>query len=670
MIGVTGFELRSRTPIAGGKAFGEFGPYEELSGIVSFAIDPRADTNSRIVDLNLARTDPEGLVRFQSDLILTAPVTPFAHSGRLLIDIPNRGRPSATRWLNSSEGFPTPSISDAGNGFLMRNGFVVARCGWQSDVPDEPGRVHLHGPPMLQEAEEVSGLVLHQFQSEKPTASLLLSHRDHQAYPTNDVDDPNASLTVRLHDGAPRIPIPRHQWKFARSDNGRVVSDARHIWLKGGFRPGLIYELCSTTQGSHVTGLGLLAIRDVTAWLLYGDTSTGNPFPNQLQYALGHGESQTGRFLREFLYQGLNQDSGGRTVFSGVLIVVAGARRGEFNMRFGQASKTLAEDFGALYPFHDTPLTDPATGKKEGLLDRQRATGGIPKIITMNSSTEYWGGDRGAGGQASLLHTDPASGEDVEPPDESRVYLISGAQHVPQKWPTGDVTHLGVACQQTICSLDHQPFSRALLLALDRWVSTGYHPPPSRIPRSHDGTASTAQAAIEHLAAIPGFGMPVHLPELFSLDFGIDPGLPTHLPPVLGAVYGHFVSSLDDDGNEIAGIRHPDVEAPLATYTGINLRHHDAGAPGTLEPAEGAMYPFATTEAARRATGDSRRSIEERYRDEADYLDRIREACQSLVLEGFLLSEDVERITAEAATKYRALIQDPQDPDPESEPPM
>lgn len=651
---VIGFELESRSPVANGAPFGDYGPYEELSGTLRFAIDPLADVNQGIAGLQSLPTDPSGFVTFESDLVITVPVA-SDQSQRLLIDVANRGRPSAWRWLNSAVGYPAPSKDDVGNGFLLRHGFTVARCGWQLDLPAEAGRVQLrtaHSPEAYPSMS--AGPILVQIETDQPANSLRLSHRDHRAYPVSP-EHTSASMTVRPHDGAARVEVPRHLWSFARDDNGTPIPDLEHVWLTGGFQAGLIYEVTYTATNPTVIGLGLLAVRDMTSWLCHSGVMDGNPMANRFDYALGHGESQAARFLREFLFLGLNEDEQGRAVFDGLLIAVPGARRGEFNIQFGQPSKTTSEDVGATYPFHDEALHDRITDKQQGLLDRLSAKGRAPKVITFNTATEYWGGDRDAGGQASLLHIDPSTLEDADPPSTSRVYLISGAQHVPQEFPTSTVTHRGTLCQQLICSLDHQPFSRALLMALDRWVVTGESPPPSRVPRMEDQTAIAPEQAVIELGAIPGFAIPAHLPTLHGLDFRSGHGGEPRLPPVRTDRYPHFVSSLDRDGNETAGIRHPDVAAPLATYVGLNVRATRHGGLSTLVPAAGAMYPFAATAAERLATGDSRLSLKERYADETAYLSELRAAADALVAERLLLAEDVGRIVEAARAKFRAF---------------
>ena len=307
---VTGFDVVRRERVAEGKAFADIGPYEELAGIVRIAIDPRHPANATITDLLLAPTARDGLIHCDADLVLARPCDPAAR-GRLLVDIPNRGRPSATRWLNDAKGFPAPSVSDVGSGFLMRQGFTIARGGWQFDVPVEPGRMRLRGPAAARDGRPITGLTLCQFQLEAPANGLSLSDRDHGPYPAADPYEPGALLTVRPYSSAEPSGISRASWRFARSDDGVSVADAAHVWLEGGFQPGLLYELTYTATGASIVGLGLLAIRDIVTWLLRGTAAQGNLCAGELRYGLAYGESQTGRLLREMLYYGLNQGEDG-----------------------------------------------------------------------------------------------------------------------------------------------------------------------------------------------------------------------------------------------------------------------------------------------------------------------------------------------------------------------
>ncbi len=652
---VVGFDVIRRAPLAGGMAFGEAGPYQEITGTLRLAVDPGNAANRLITDLDLAPRGSDGGVHFEVDVVLAAPIRP-SPNGRLLMDVPNRGRPLAAR-LNSAQGYPAASIDDVGNGFLMRRGFTIARCGWQYDVPQEPGRVRLRGPIAHGKGAPITGPALCHFQLPARARSILLSDRDHVPYPTADLHDSDAVLTVRPYLSAARTTIPRSQWRFARDREGTPVSDPNHLWLDSGFEAGLLYELLYTAAHASIVGLGLLAVRDAASWLRFAAAGSGNPCAGRLRYVLGYGESQTGRLLREFLYYGLNRDEAGRKVYDGMFIAAAGARRGEFNVRFGQPSRTLSDGPGATFPFHDIVMIDPVIAQQDGLLSRFQDDADVPKLVTVNTSSEYWGGDRGSGGQSSLLHSDIAGSRDVDPPENSRVYMLAGTQHLPGVWPMSTVDHLNVRCAQPLCAVDHRPLQRALLVALDQWVGAGVEPPGSKVPRLADGTAAEPAQVIARLKAVPGFTPPERLPELRRLAFDLaNPGVIASLPPMCGELYPWFVSAVDSDGNEIAGIRHPEIAVPLATYTGHNVRHPDAGAPGELVPMAGATYPFAATTEQRRATNDPRPAIEERYRNRHAYLEQVRSAAEALVTARWLLQEDVAMVLRQAGAKYDVFI--------------
>jgi hypothetical protein len=110
-------------------------------------------------------------------------------------------------------------------------------------------------------------------------------------------------------------------------------------------------------------------MRDIIAFLRYGTAAEGNPCAGQIQYAYAFGRSQSGRFLRHLLYLGLNQDEHDRTIFDGLMLLVAGDGRGEFNQRFGQPSNINKYSVKNLFPFHDTTQTDPDTGRTEQRYD-------------------------------------------------------------------------------------------------------------------------------------------------------------------------------------------------------------------------------------------------------------------------------------------------------------
>lgn len=654
---VTKLEIKSRQPFAGGESFGEVGPYEQLEGVVHFAVEPANPANETITDLDLAPRDEEGLVNFSSDFRMLQPVDPGRGNRRILLDILNRGKALALRNINSAPEVAPGAALDPGNGFLMRQGYTVVWCGWQHDVPDVPGVLRIHAPDAMNQADPISGAIVVTFQPVAPSQVQFLSDRMHRPYPANNLEDPNAVMTVQEHEDAPVEIIPRPEWSLARLEEGRVIPDASHVHMPSGFQPGKVYQVIYSTTGAPVAGLGLVATRDVAAFLRYATPQEGNPIGGEVEHAYTFGVSQSGRFLRLFLYLGLNRDESGRTVFDGFMPHVAGGKRGEFNQRFAQPSSQASRSTNSLFPFSDTPQTDPETGLTDGLLSNLTALGSLPKVMYTYTPSEYWAG------HGSLVHTDLAPNRDLDPPDAVRIYVFAGTQHALGAFPLTDTDPDGYRGQQNFNGLDYRGLLRAALVNLDRWVTTGETPPPSRHPRIDDGTAVTPERVAETFGRIPGVNFPSLLRRFTRLDFGPDPMVPTKAPPSVGNAYPSLVSAVDQDGNELSGIPLPFITVPLSTHTGWNLRHPDIGGAGQVLSTGGASggtlrgstIPFLATRAEREAAGDPRLSIQERYDSRTHYLSLVKRATEELVHQGYLLEEDLETMVGLASQHYDLL---------------
>jgi hypothetical protein len=434
--------------------------------------------------------------------------------------------------------------------------------------------------------------------------------------------------------------VPRDRWRFARPAGDRrgrsgppsvtagaddrgtdLAGDPCWVWSADGFRAGKVYEVTYRTAECHVAGLGLVALRDVPAFVRHGRPEQGNPSAGRIRHTIGWGVSQTGRFLRHFLAEGANVDEAGRPVHDGLFIQVAGARRGEFNHRGAQPS----------VQYGGGATLDPPFAHEPGLLDRQRALGGVPKIVEVNTANEYWRSE------AARLHLDPDAGSDLEVPPDVRVYALAGTQHVPGMVALNrDPILLPEArAGNWINQVNYTAILRALLVGLEQWVVDGIEPPASRVPRFADGTAVAREQAAGVLAERP-------LPGLVLPD-------PARLPWLGRPV---VVCALDADGNEVGGVRPPDVAVPLATHLGWNVRGPGTGGEGQLIDMLGSSLPFPATEAERAAAGDHRRSIAERYADRHGYLARVRAAVDDLVAEGFLLPDDVDAVLGTSARLY------------------
>jgi hypothetical protein len=647
---VTRFEIRLRRPLAGGAPFGEVGAYEELKGVLHFAVDPQHAANTRITDVGLAPRSAAGRVEFDADVSILLPVDRARSRGRLLVDVVNRGNTvavpnfnRATRPVFAPGSEPDPPI-DAGDGFLMRRGWIVASCGWQADLPAVPGLFGLRAPEALDaQGARLRGRVYVQLQPYGDASHLLLSDRRHQAYAAADLDEAAALLTVRDQPDAEPQVIPRDRWRFARVEGGRVLADPCHVHLDGGFARGRIYHVAYTAIGAPVLGLGMAALRDCASWLEHGSAAEGHPAPGAVTRAYAYGRSQTGRLLRTLVHEDLNLDEAGREAFDGILANVPGGMRGEFNQRFGQNSKDRPHAMPHLFPFTDVEQRDPATGAEGALHRRLAARGSRLRAMYTNTSSEYHRGD------ASLIHTDPDGGRDVAHGPHVRVYHFAGTEHGLGIWPPSDAQPAPAdpsgaveRSQHLRGVVDYAPLLRACLVNLDRWVTEGVEPPPSRHPRLADGTAVPPETLLEVFDGIAGARYPRHHARPRRVDFAT-------LPPRFGPAYGTRVSAVDGDGNETGGLRVPEIAVPLATHTGWNLRHPDIGGAEQQLVFAGATLPFPRTRAERQASGDPRPAIEERYASREDYLAQVRRAAEALVRDGYLLAEDVAVSLAAAA---------------------
>lgn len=634
-------DIRSRTPVLAGKPFGTAGPYEKVVAQVSYSLDPQDPANAAIVDLDSAPRGEDGKVRFTGDLVILRPVTAGRGNGSLLVEIPNRGGKNVFELLGRGvEGSDDPTTAaHFGDGFLLEQGFTVAWVGWQFDLPaDQPDAVGLTAPPVLplSGGGPVTGLVrVDRVFAEDGVKELPLGHWGHRAYPVANPEDGVNAMTVREFRFGRRLKIPRDQWRFARLENGKEVPDDRTVYFPSGFDKGRIYELVYVAKDPVVAGVGLTAVRDAVAHLRHDPAS---PTPG-LRHTLGLGISQSGRFLREFVYRALNRDERGRSVFDGLFVHAAGAGRGSFNHRFAQPSRHAQpyESFFYpidLFPHHDTAQLDRRTGRTDGLLDAQRAQGSVPKIFFTNTAADYWG--RGA----SFLHTDPESQKDVPPGPEVRVYAFAGTQHFVGQFPPERVR-----TRSAENPADFRWSLRALLLALHAWVDKGKEPPPSRYPTIAAGELVVTDRMPEEIT-LPGRIARQAL-DVWKLDFGPrfeGAGIIDQEPPRVGEGFPALIFQIDPDTNDLGGIHLPERAVPLATYTGWNFRAEETGAIEELADFRGSFVPLPWTAEAAKATGDTRVPVVKRYANQRAYRKSYEQATERLAKEGYLRREDVPDI--------------------------
>ena len=638
--GVLRLRIERRESILNGQPFGAAGPYEKLAGKVDFALDPALPQNLGIVDLALAPRNARGLVEFSADFYLIKPVDPARGNGKLFYEAGNRGTKRILQTFQGGANTEDPSTAaEFGNGALMRQGFTLLWMGWQWDVP--AGRMRMDIPIATNNGQTITGLVRGNFIPGANAATALIADRGHQPYPAVDPNSPQNRMIVRTLPTDPPVEIARDRWRF--TGPGTVAIDR-------GFEAGHIYDVIYVAKDPRVVGVGLSGTRDLVSFFKYATAAEGNPMPG-IKYAMGWGVSQTGRYLRHFVYQGFNEDEHGRQVFDGVIDQVGGAGRGSFNHRFGQQSRDQLQHFNILYPvdmfpFTDADQTDPETGLTDGILARATKSGTVPKFFHVLTDSEYF---NRAG---SLTHTDVTGTRDIAPPSTSRIYMISSAPHIVGAFPPAPYNDPDFVGRADMNTLVYTPVIRALFRSLDRWVTEGVEPPASRYPLISDGTLTTVAAS--GWPTIPTFPRPKSPMTTYRLDFGPDwnKGIVTIEPPKIGKPFIGLVPAVDEAGNDRAGIRLPEIAVPLATHTGWNYRRPEIGAPERLASEIGSYLPLPRTKTDREKSGDSRKSIAERYTSADDYLGKIATAAVKLVDEGYLLPEDVPQIIQRAASHY------------------
>ena len=639
-------DVQSRADVLDGKTFGSAGAYERITGRVYFSVPIANVHNHGIVDLDHAVNLQNGEVAFSANFIVVRPKDAKKGNGTMLMEIPNRGHSGL---ISLVDGGDWNLADDAGDGWLLRNGYTIATIGWQWDAPGANAMV-LSAPIAKDHGKTIMGLVRgdlmpSQRMVEIPLGHLIVGHIGGTEYAAAAPDDPRDVLTVRDSREGERTVIPRAQWQFAHSVNGKLVPSDRFIHLDGGFRPGKLYEYVYVAADPVVAGLGFAAVRDFASYAKHAPDVVA---PAARVY--GEGISQDGRFLRDFLYQGFNADEQGRMALDGVLAHVAGAGRGSFNYRFAQPSRDAEPTSSVFYPtdifpFTDLPERDPETGETGGLLDRATAEHVVPKIFFSNTSFEYWGR------AASLIHTSADGKRDVRIRDAVRIYHFTGLQHFTGPFPPskGAGELMG---QEAQSPLPVRYFWRAMITNMDAWVRTGTPPPPSSYPKIADGTLVPLSAYA--FPKIPGVSLPHEVNRAYQLDFGPEwtRGILTVQPPKVGEPYAVLVPQVDGDGNERDGVRLPEIAVPLATYASWNLRDPSIGAPDQRVSFELSYMPFPRTAQERTVKGDPRMSIAERYVGREDYMNRYAKAVDSLVAERWILAEDREALLELGAREW------------------
>ena len=631
----------TESPTFGGYAWPGVGRYEKIVGVAYGEVDPAQPHNASIVDLDLAPTNARGRVEYAFDFYILKPMDLRKGAHEAVYEPPNRGHKTWSTFARVPAGDdPGSTVTDRSvlaQAFLMPRGYTLVWSGWDKSAVAQPGGAletitlpvarHRDGSSITGPSYEYIATGGAAYPLSYPAATL------HKSW---------AHLTHRVHlDDAPQA-LPATAWDYD------AAGTAIHL-TSGAFVEGDIYEFSYTARDPTVNGLGLAAVRDFNAWLRYADADDRghrNPLARDIQRLYAEAYSQPARMLNDFRHLGFNQGEDGRKVFDGMMVWLAGGDGLNLNQRFSQPARTERNRQDHLYaeglfPFANVPTTDPRSGRTDSRLARCQATTTCPVSMEILSSNEYWAK------AGSLLHTTPDGRHDLPYSRYTREFLLSGTPHA-----RGDANSKG-ACQQFLNPLDGGPVARALWLALGAWTR-GKTPPSSRVPRLADGTlaAPLPQGALgfPHLPGVLYTGLKT---TRYGFDWGPDyesSGIAAINPPVVqppyednprnGFLYPSFVPATDSDGNEVAGVRLAEVSVPLATYTGWALRSGSQANDGC--EGAGQFIPFPRTRAERAASGDPRRSVEERYPSFESYRGAIAQALDGLIEDGLMLCEDAE----------------------------
>ena len=653
---IVSFSVTKVTPAFGGKAFGEWGRYLEIRGVATGLLDPSDARNKVIVDLDKAPVDQDGLVKYNVDVVMMTPEQ--GGNGSLVYSVTNRSRFLDLYFFNWNQEYRFASnqlaIEDVGDGLVMKEGFTFVWSAWDGSIQPSDGVLVADFPVALTDNKPLEGMNLVEF-SDTGTEPVFIAKLPH---PVADQDAGRATLTVRQFEAdARKIPGDLH-FSYENDETLKINRPA-------GFDSGAIYEFIypafdiTRIKGSDgnvidengIFGIGFAGIRDLVSFLRHDDTQQNPASAMGINRALIFGYSQSGRMIKDFIYQGFNEDEKGRMVFEGAMPSASGAARSYINWRFAKPGNYTTQHRWHLQPGDQFPFTysvihDPITGRSDGILNKCSISETCPKIMHVDTGTEI------RSRRASLVVTDPLGREDLVLPDNVRVYWLASSSHIPFNFRDLSTTSArrpgqrGVEVKNLSNPVDIRPVQRALLLALDRWIADNSPPPVSSYGKISDNTL----APMSHIVAgfpspVPGFTFTANYNAIRQSDYILSSDPLT--PYSLGRSYTLLFSAIDEDGNEIPGIRLPRVANPIGTYTGWNPRA--AGhAENDLAENLGSWAPLSDTMKTRLETGDPRLSLEERYGSHDQWVAKVSHSANELVRKGYLLPRDRDTIVAQA----------------------
>jgi hypothetical protein len=644
---VSRLEITKRETLAGS---GAQTSYDSITGVVHFALDPSDAANQAIIDIAYAPINSDGLVEFSTDFRILVPQGAIAN-GTLLYNVNNRG----------GSRFP-PEISP--DHPLSKMGFTYLATGWINEISPRKGRLRLHAPIVSELSAPIVGQVRYEVIVGAATDEVNIAGAGHLAYRPTEAGLNAALLTRRQYQNEARVPIDRSQFELKVMEDDTSTQPRVNLVLKGGFQLGTIYELLYEAQDPVLAGSGMAGIRDLVSLIRQQPASAGKLKALSLpaiEYTVAWGNSQSGRLLRQFVYDGFNTDLSGDKVFDGVIPVIAGSGYGMFNNRFAMPTRTNGQHSNHLFPNDLFPFTyglsrDPFTGRTDSILGKSLSLGTAPKIMHIQTSNEYW--VRGG----SLPHTNPQGTEDAEIPDDVRFYTIGGSQHGSGNGIPRAATNGQLPPNPNMWS----PFSYSMIVAMHKWVSQGIKPPASRYPKIADNSlvASHENGAINKAAWRHLIG--VNHPEAIYMPAYVNYGalwqtqrIVSEHPKVSESLYRALVPAVNDDNNDFSTstILPPMTQVPIATFVSWNLRSFASGSEKSLARLSGGYIPFAANSLNANQMEDSRSTIAGLYDSYEDYLIQYEVATDGLISERYLLPEFKETIMSIARSNEEVFAQ-------------
>jgi hypothetical protein len=647
---VVRLEVKQVAPAFGGRTFGTVGAYERVDAIAHFRVDPNQALNAGIVDIQYAPQESDGRVAFDADVIILRPVSRDKASGVMVYEPVNRGGSLLLGTFNNASGRDMNAADAAGDGWLMSRGHSLVISGWQVDYPSSaPSQMSIALASRLirtagsnalaarlpiarnRDGSPLTRVTREQLLDVGPNPTFIAN----VTYPAADMTLP-ATLNVREKDEDPRTTPDGLTWRWLDEWRIEVTKPTSNPPSAGA-----IYEFIYTAKDPIVYGLALASMRDLVSFTRY-DVSSNNPLSlngkSIVKTAIGFGASQTGRTMKELLYE-FNEDERGRKLFDGVQINISGAGKNAVNSSFARPGQKDAQHGpsrlrGDEFPFSYAVTYDPLSRRTDGVLARCSGTKTCPKVIHADSENEMWHG-------GALTFVD-ANGSDMPMPGNVRAFVFAGTEHSASAQTAPPFCRI-----QPSAAIDWRPMSRALFATLEQWIA-GTEPPASQYPQISKQELVTPDRVTVGFPAIPDVQYTGAVDARFLLDFSTE-------PPRAIAPYPRLAPRVDPDGIMRAGIRHPFIEAPLATHTGWNLRREEMGG-GEQCMASGARIPFPRTRIEREARNDPRLSIEERYKSEIDYEAAVKRAADRLVKDRLLLREDADSIVRQARERYRTFM--------------